>query len=239
MTPLHFLPIGTTVLSVLFAVKIFSRYRAKPGAYHLFWWGLGVVLYGAGTFAESWITLQSWNPVIFKFWYITGAILGGAPLAQGTVWFLLKPSLAKRLTFVLVLYTAVASVFIIASPIDYTLVNSHLPSGNVLQWQWVRLFSPVINLYAVVFLIGGAVFSAWKYFRAARTNRKARDRFTGNVLIALGALMPGLGGMAARMGRTEYLYLGEIIGIIFIWGGYILNTRHRPVTSAEPEPVVS
>ncbi|MFQ6604057.1 MAG: hypothetical protein ACE5D8_00740 [Fidelibacterota bacterium] len=234
LTLLHFLPICTTFLSLYFAARIYSRHRTKPGSYHLLWWSIGVALYGAGTFAESWITLFSWNLIIFKFWYITGAILGGAPLAQGTVWLLLRKSVAKPLSQFLIIYATIAAVFIILSPVDYALVNSHLPSGNVLRWQWVRLFSPLVNLYAVVFLIGGAAYSAWKFFRAAPTSRKVRDRFLGNVLIALGALLPGLGGIASRLGHTEYLYLGEIIGLIFVWIGYILNIRHRPVTVTSP-----
>ena len=28
-------------------------------------------------------------------------------------------------------------------------------TGRVLEWQWVRAFSPFVNMYAVVFLIGG------------------------------------------------------------------------------------
>ena len=88
-TILHYLPILTTIVSILFARTIFKRYFSNRNSRHLLWWGMGVIVYGMGTFAESWITLLGWNPVIFKFWYIVGALLGGAPLAQGTVWFLL------------------------------------------------------------------------------------------------------------------------------------------------------
>ena len=229
MTVFHYLPILTTTLSLIFSIIIYRRYRARKGGYHLLWWSFGVLIYGAGTFAESWFTLVGWNPFMFKFWYIVGALLGGAPLAQGTVWLLLKPVAAKRWTIAMVVYVVVAAVIVSLSPINYDLVNFHLPSGKVLEWQWVRLFSPVINLYAVIFLIGGAMLSAWRFYKHAAGNYIARDRFLGNCCIAVGAILPGFGGIFSRLGHTEYLYLGEVIGIIFIWIGYWLNIRHKPI----------
>jgi len=161
--------------------------------------------------------------------------MGGAPLAQGTVWYLLKPSTARRLTVALVTTILVASICVLLSPINYDLVDPHLPSGKVFSWQWVRLFSPFINTYAVIFLIGGALISAWRFRRESHKNTKgaliARDRFIGNVLIAIGALLPGIGGASSRFGHTEILYIMEMLGLSLIWLGYWYNTRHREVVT--------
>ena len=167
----HYLPVMTTILSIIFAFKIFDRYRKRNfTGQHLLWWSIGVIVYGMGTFAEGFITIFGWNPVIFKFWYIVGALLGGAPLAQGTVWFLLKENTAKKLTYALVLVVSIAAILVSLSPINYELVNPHLPTGKVLVWQWTRLFSPFINLYAVIFLVGGAVLSAWRFRKRSTDN---------------------------------------------------------------------
>ena len=93
---------------------------------HLLWWSGGVLVYGMGTFAESWITLLGWNIVIFKFWYIAGALLGGAPLAQGTVWFLYKKKTAERLTVALVSYFFIAAIFVLLSDVHLELVDPFL-----------------------------------------------------------------------------------------------------------------
>lgn len=229
----HYLPVATTIVSVLFAALVYRRYAEKGGGTHLAWWIAGILVYGLGTFAESWITLLGWNPVIFKFWYIVGALLGGAPLAQGTVWLLLKERTARRLSWALVAAVSVASVFVIASPIDYSAVQPNLPTGAALGWQWVRAFSPFINTYAVIFLIGGAIWSALRFRKAAQGEgagaEVARDRFVGNVLIAIGAILPGIGGGASRAGHTEVLYVMEIAGILLIAAGYWYNVRKRPV----------
>ncbi len=113
----------------------------------------------------------------------------------------------------------VASVMVLLSPIDYSLVETHRLTGHVMEWHAARLFSPFINTYAAIFLIGGAAMSAWRF----RSDASARHRFIGNVFIALGALLPGIGGTATRFGHTEVLYIMEFIGLVMIWIGYRYN----------------
>jgi len=128
----------------------------------------------------------------------------------------------------LLVYVAVAGIAVYLSPIDYAAVEAHRLSGRVLGWQWVRLFSPVVNLYAVVFLIGGAVLSALRY----SADPASRHRMWANVLIALGAILPGIGGTATRMGHVEVLYVTELVGMLLTWGGYRMSVR--PVAPPAP-----
>ena len=72
-------------------------------------------------------------------------------------------------------------------------------------WHWVRFFSPFINTYAFVFLVGGAIVSAIRFWRQAGSPH----RVLGNALIAVGAILPGIGGTATRFGHTEVLYVTE------------------------------
>ena len=86
----------------------------------------------------------------------------------------------------------------------------------MLGWQWVRWFSPFINTYAFFFLVGGALLSAVRYADQPET----RHRFIGNLLIALGALLPGIGGTFTRFGHTEVLNVTEFVGLCLIFLGY-------------------
>ena len=221
-TFVSYIPIATTIFAVFFSWHIFRRYRRKGEGTHLLWWGVGVVMYGVGTFTESFVTLFGWNEIIFRSWYISGALLGGAPLAQGTVYLLLKPKTANRLTWVLIPAIAVASIFVLLTPLDHALVETFRLTGEVMVWKWVRLFSPFINLYAFVFLVGGAVLSAIRFKR----NKKTYYRFIGNVLIAIGALLPGIGGTFTRFGYTEMLYITEVLGLSLIFAGYLFNINN-------------
>ena len=215
----HYVPIVTTVLTIPFALEIIARYRHYPDRLHLLWWSLGVVIYGVGTLTESLTTLFGWHEPVFRAWYVSGALLGGAPLAQGTVYLLLPRRTAHRLTMLLLSLVAIAATAVVLSPIDYTRVEPHRLSGRVFEWTWVRGFSPFINLYAVIFLIGGAILSAIRYSGVPGM----RHRVWANVLIAVGAILPGIGGAATRVGYTEVLYVTELVGLLLMWSGYRMS----------------
>ena len=217
----HYVPIVTTILAIPFAAEIFRRYREHPERLHLLWWAAGIATYGVGTFTEAATTLIGWNEPTFRAWYISGALLGGAPLAQGTVYLLLARRTAHVLTVILMTFITIASVAVLMSPIDYTQVEAYRLTGRVLEWQWVRAFSPFVNMYAVIFLIGGAILSALRY----SSNPATRHRVIANVLIAVGAILPGIGGTATRMGYTEVLYVTELAGLLLIWMGYRMSIR--------------
>ncbi|NQW03778.1 MAG: hypothetical protein HQ485_07090 [Acidobacteria bacterium] len=220
----HYLPIVTTALAIPFAVAIGRRFAQHPDRLHLLWWAIGVGAYGAGTLTESLTALLGWHEPVFRLWYITGALLGGAPLAQGTVYLMLKRRTAHVLTAALVAVVAVASVAVWLSPIQYDLVEAHRLGGRVFEWTWVRRFSPFINLYAVIFLVGGAILSAMRYSKHPDT----RHRMWGNVWIAAGAILPGIGGAATRFGYTEVLYVMELLGLLMMWRGYVISVRPAP-----------
>ena len=89
----------------------------------------------------------------------------------------------------------------------------------------------VAALAAVVFLIGGAVLSALRYSLDLAT----RHRVYANVLIAAGAILPGIGGTATRMGHTEVLYVTELVGLILTWTGYRISLWPVRVAASIPE----
>jgi len=212
---IQFIPIATTILALWFAVVLCKRWRRRGGR-HLLWFAVGALTYAAGTITESWTTLFGWNESVFRAWYITGALMGGAPLAQGAVYLHLHRRTADRFAVALVVAIATASAFVLGSPLRYELVVSNHLTGKVLAWTWVRAFSPFINGYALLFLVGGAAASARHFSRSL----EMRHRFVGNTLIAVGALLPGIGGAFTRFGHTEVLYVTEFIGLALICVGY-------------------
>jgi hypothetical protein len=89
-----YIPLLTTVLSIFFTIEIYKHYRIRRTTY-LLWWTIGVCTFGLGTLAESIHVLAGWNVVNLKYWYIVGALLGGFPLAQGSVYLLLSRRFAN------------------------------------------------------------------------------------------------------------------------------------------------
>jgi hypothetical protein len=122
------------------------------------------------------------------------------------------------------------ALFVILSPIDYSLVDQHRLTGRVLAWHRVRLVSPFINTYAAIFLIGGAIVSAMRF----RSQPEQRHKFVGNIFIAIGAILPGIGGTFTRFGHVEVLYVTEFVGLLLIYVGYRYNVSSRAIPIREP-----
>jgi hypothetical protein len=230
----HYVPILTTFIAAAFSTSLAAKYRRRP-APHVWWWAAGVAFYGLGTLIEATITLAGNTVFLTKAWYIAGAILGGYPLAQGSLHLSYSPRVARRATRISLPFVLAASLLVVLSPVDVSRLEPHRPSGALLAWHWVRLLTPFINTYAAFFLIGGAAVSAWRYWHDGH----AGNRAAGNALIAIGALLPGIGGSMAKAGVVEALYIGEFVGLVLIWIGERTCAR-RPAPAAiavEPRPI--
>jgi hypothetical protein len=200
---------------------------------HLVWWCAGIFTYGLGTALESTITLLGNSVTLNKSWYIAGALLGAYPLAQGSVYLLFPRTVAANLTGFTLPIVGALIVLVILSPVLPEAMESHRPGGAVLGWQWIRLMTPLVNLYAAIFLVGGAIQSAVRY--ASLRGLGDGSRAAGNSLIAFGALLPGIGGGMAKAGVVEALYVAELIGLVFIWSGYVTCVKaSRMDSGSEP-----
>jgi len=219
---IEYIPIITTIFSIYFFREIFAHYRRTRTTY-LMWWTIGVATFGFGTLTESINVLFGWSELNTKFWYIVGALLGGFPLAQGSVYLLMNRKFAHATTILIVSAILVGAVCVMLSPIALPSGFEGKLTGKVFAWQWVRLFSIPINIYAMIFLVGGAIYSAVRYY--AKADHQAR--FKGNIYIAIGGLLPGIGGTYTRMGHVNVLYVTELVGLALIYVGYkIIKTEN-------------
>jgi hypothetical protein len=165
-----------------------------------------------------------------------GALLGGAPLAQGTVYLLMRKRTADILAVTLASVIIIAAVLVILSPVNSELIAEKRLTGKLLSWKFIRFATPFINLYAFVFLVGGAIYSAMRYSKS----KFYRSRFIGNVFIAIGGLLPGIGGSFTKFGYVEVLYVTELIGIICIFAGYrIIRDDRSQSIYLNQKPILS
>lgn len=71
-----------------------------------------------------------------------------------------------------------------------------------------------------------AAFHGWLFIAQAADGRLG---VYANVLIALGAILPGIGGTATRMGYVEVLYVTELVGLLLTWAGYRMSVSPSPL----------
>ncbi len=233
MTILTFLPFASSLISFIFAALVFRRYLLRRRPYLLLW-GSGMTMYGIGGFCEGYYGAFGWNPLIFRLWYLFGAMLVAAWLGQGTAYLLIR----RRWVHVLMLVLAVASLYgalrVFTAQLDPVAMGSSLHTGSELSGRaivsgGVRNLTPFFNLYGTAFLVGGALYSAWIFWR----KRILLHRVIGNVLIATGALLPAFGGSFSRLGIGGALYLSELLGAILLFLGFLRATTPLPQEAAQ------
>lgn len=234
MTPLNTLvPLLSSIISFIFAVVIFKRYSDRGGA-HLLLWGIGMVFFGIGGFCEAYFGAFGWNETIFRMWYLFGAILVAAWLGQGTVYLLAKRKWANVAMAILLGLSIFAAFRVFTAELDPSLLTTSVHTGSELSGHaiitpGIRTLTPIFNLYGTIALVGGAVYSAFIFWR----KRIMLHRTIGNIMIAVGALAPAFGGAFSRFGIPGALYIGELFGAVLMFAGFIRATT--PMKNEQPE----
>ncbi len=214
------IPCISSIVSLIFTYFILKRYFRRKGLYLLFW-GSGMLFYAIGGLCEAYYGAFGWNPLIYRLWYLFGAILVGAWLGQGTVYLLASRKWAHVLMAVLVLASLYGTLRVFTVALDPSLLTKSVHtgselSGHAITTPGVRTLTPIFNLYGTITLVGGAAYSAWIFWR----KRILLHRTIGNILIAVGAMAPAFGGTFSRMGVPSALYIGELFGTVLMFIGF-------------------
>lgn len=237
MQLVNWLPLFSTIVTFAFAFFVLRRWWSRRPAHHLLLWGIGLVLYALGTFAEFYST-QAWSATVFRLWYLCGAILTAAWLGQGTVYLLVRrPYVAHAFMAILLLASLFAVFMLWTTPLPGAAsFTTRLPLSDqyteiLPDGASVRKLTPFFNIYGVITLVGGAIYSAYLFWR----KRILPNRVLGNVFIAVGALSPAVGGTLARLGATDFLYASELIGAVLMFIGFGLAVSKKPERRIVPE----
>jgi hypothetical protein len=265
MTFNQVLPFFSTAIMAVFTVYVLQRFFVRHAPHFLFW-GIGLAMFGAGSFAEAYLSL-AWNKWVFFTWYLFGAALNAGWIGHGTLSLLTRKKWVHVVTGLLVLGSLFAgylmlqampkldeAIFTTSKPISeqygtkilepretppagaktttttyrgkqVTVVRGLLPLGSP-----VRLTTPFFNIYGLLTLVGGAIWSAYLFWR----KRVLPNRVVGNVLIAAGALSIGFASTLTRLGYGQLLYLGELVAAVLMFSGFI--TAAKPQPGEEPHP---
>lgn len=237
MTLNNLLPFLSTFVMIVFTLSVFRRWliRKKP---HFLFWSLGLAMFGIGSFAEAYFAAIGWSAPLFFAWYLFGAALNAGWLGHGTLLLLVRKRWVHVLTGALLLGSLVAAILMLQimprlDPSSFTKeiaisdqYRDIMPAVN--QGGIVRMTTPFFNIYGLITLVGGALWSAWLFLR----KRVLPNRVIGNVLIAAGALSIASVSTLTRFGLGGYLYLGELVAAVLMYAGFL--TASAPATESQP-----
>jgi hypothetical protein len=119
-----------------------------------------------------------------------------------------------------------SSIFTSSQPISeqYRDIMPAISDGGI-----VRLSTPFFNIYGLVTLVGGALYSTYLFWR----KRVLPNRVIGNVLIAVGALTIASASTLTRLGYGSVLYIGELLAAVLMFSGFLLAAAPRRVSAEE------
>jgi hypothetical protein len=210
------IPLISAIISFIFGITILDQYFARRQPFQLLW-TIGLFMYGISAFTEFYTETYGLHLIMFRLWYLFGAICVAAFLGQGAVYLLLRRRTAHILTATLVVLSIYGAFRLFTTNID--LGTATRLTDKIIVPTDVGILTGLLNVYGTVTLVGGALYSAWIFWR----KRILPHRVVSNVLIAVGALLPAIGGSLLRLetARGAPFYILELSGVIIIFIGFL------------------
>jgi hypothetical protein len=207
-------PLVTTIVSGAFAVAValqYARKRRPP----LLAWTIGLALFTVAAFMGFLARNGGATDVEYRLFYLFGAIANVAWLALGTV-FIIAPRYGRAALAVVLTLCAVGVYAVFASPVDIRVAvdtGKGFPDGSL-----PRILAAIGSGAGSLVLIGGALWSAWVFFRRRNQGRRA----LANAVIAVGVFIVAAGGTVAFTGASGILELTNLVGVSVMFVGFLL-----------------
>ena len=178
------------------------------------------------------------------------ALIGGVAIIVATA---TRRELAAHIATAVLLVGSVAVAYLVfAAPLaapGYAVdPNTHVPVGSAFP-GYVRVLTGPFNIAGALCLVFGALYSAYVYMPkkrvvparwmaiaivvnfvasvpagiAALFAGRLNSRVPATILIAIGAFIPGLTSGLNRFGVTWSFFLGEFLGLLFIFLGFLVS----------------
>ena len=177
---LGIIPLISTVVAFVFGITVLDQYFARRRPFQLLW-AIGLFMYAISTLTEFYTLTFGLRDVIFRLWFFLGAICVAAYLGQGTVYLLVGRRTAHILMGILTAVSIYAAIRLFTANIDLG-AATRLTDKIVVPTD-IGAITGLLNTYGTVALVGGALYSAWIFWR----KRILPQRVVSNVLIAIGA----------------------------------------------------
>ena len=178
------------------------------------------------------------------------ALVGGVAIMAATA--VRRPAAAHIAAAVLIVGSVLGAWVVLTAPLAEpgwaVDPHTHVPVGSAFP-GFVRVITPPDNIAGALVLVFGALYSAYVYMPKKRVlpaklmaiaivvnfvaslpsavgllvRGKLNTRVPATILIALGAFIPGLTSGLDRFGVTWSFFLGEFLGLVLIFVGFLVS----------------
>ena len=197
----------TGAIAVAAFLGLGTVYLQPPGRFG--WWVVALVVVGA-------LPALRGNP-------LAAAVALLAAAAMALVQWRAPARLPQAGFALLVTATLWAGALTLSVPVEASLLpgaGDESPKGNAFP-AGLRALTPMFNIPGGLAMAGGAASSAWFFWRRRAEGRRA----LANLLIFLGAVIPSVTSLLSRIEVTSGFYLGQLLGILLIFAGFLIAGR--------------
>ncbi|MDO8751112.1 MAG: hypothetical protein Q7K03_08220 [Dehalococcoidia bacterium] len=217
------IPLATSVVSFLFALSMLDQFLERRRPYQLVW-TIGLALYCLASLMQFVREAFQISEPVFRVWYFTGAMLVPAYLGMGTMYLVAWRKAAHGLMIALAVVTAVGGVLVFTLPLEHdlaTLSAEEVLTGRGYIPVGLRLMTVALNVLGTLAFVGGALYSAWVFWR----RRTMGYRLLSTTLIAVGGLASAAGGTLEGIGLPEPHALALLLGVIIMYIGFMRSSE--------------
>ncbi len=115
---------ATSVIGLVFAVALLDQYRSRRHTFQLVW-AVGMLFYGIAAGCEAVAAASGWNELLYRTYYLTGAVWSVAWLGLGTAYLLAR----TRFGYAFAVSLFLAGLFTFLTDAKYHYPNSGLAPG--------------------------------------------------------------------------------------------------------------
>lgn len=215
---------GASVVAVAFTLATFERWRARREPHHLSW-TVAFALFSAAAVCLWWGAADRWTGLLFRLFYLFGAIVNVPVLALGTVYLVGRRRQADRAAIAVIAFCAFSAGVLVVAPWRHAVPPHRLPQGSEVFGPLPRVLAAVGSAVGAVVVIAGA---AWSAFRDRR-------RVAANALIVGGTLVLAAGGILnSAVGAMNAFALSLLAGVALLFVGFLAASAARDEEAFRP-----
>ena len=217
-------PALAALVALVFAGALGRQFLERRRSYQAFW-ATAMLMYAVASAVVAIGTLSGWTSGWFRVYWALGAVLNVPFLAQGEIDLLFRNRAVRWATYVLLAFVTAYTIAVVrTAATSPAALQQDLPSGKEVfgDGTAAHRLPQLISIPAYLVLVLGAAWSAWKM----RGRPELRDRFTGTLLIALGAtVIAGFGSAFAALGLLLGFSIALLVGIAIMFAGFLRASR--------------
>ncbi len=217
-------PCLAALVAVAFAALLGRQFAERRRSYQLIW-AIALLMYAIASLCVALGAANGWTSAEFRTYWALGAVLNVPFLAQGELDLLIHNRTIRYVLYVLLAFVTAYTIARVRTAVVHPeALAEDLPSGKDVfgDGSPAHRLPQLISIPAYLVLVGGTLWSAWRM----RGRPELRDRFTGTLLIAVGAtVIAGFGSAFAALGELLLFSVSLLAGISIMFWGFLRASR--------------